>query len=181
MFRPSPFAPTPLTPTLDEVRRQPQPLHPSLAEKSMLGPQSINASKFAEARASELRALALALKIDGETPKEPAKYPRHMRRRATSHNAYGMPVRLRCAPEGQTPAAAKRKRQQERQTAKQRGGDQKKPAAEASAAADAEPARCRRHTRRAGKLNETASSRSGARCASVDQLTHPPYHDTLCL
>jgi len=125
------------------------------AGKTSLGPQSINSLRFAEARASELRAMALVLGVHREHKTVPSKYPRHMRRRATSHKSYQMPVRLRCAPEGDTPAALKRKRQQERQAVRRQSGADLKPRVAEE--------RCRRHTRRGKSLQEGATNRDGSR------------------
>ena len=62
-------------------------------------PRGINASEFAESRALEVHNMMKALSCASQQSNKRVfqSLPRHMRRRAASHNSKRMPVRLRDA------------------------------------------------------------------------------------
>ena len=61
------------------------------------GPSGIHVLDYAEARALELSNMVRALKSKGGTKRTFQLLPRHMRRRAMSHNVKRLPRRLRKA------------------------------------------------------------------------------------
>lgn len=73
------------------------PTHSSTPVVTSQAPRAINAEQFASARAVEIKNMVTAIE---EADKSKGKrlfqtLPRHMRRRAMSHNVKRMPVRLR--------------------------------------------------------------------------------------
>ena len=58
-------------------------------------PESLQLLDFCEARAKELSGMMTALQRKGGSKRTFQKLPRHMRRRATSHNIKRLPWRLR--------------------------------------------------------------------------------------
>lgn len=59
------------------------------------GPSGVNVVDFVEARATELNSMQKALKHKGKGKRVFQTLPRHMRRRAMSHNPKRLPRRLR--------------------------------------------------------------------------------------
>ena len=58
-------------------------------------PETLNVMDFFEARAKEFSSMVNALKKKGGSKRTFQRLPRHMRRRATSHNVKRLPRRLR--------------------------------------------------------------------------------------
>ncbi|KAL9980334.1 hypothetical protein ACROYT_G008906 [Oculina patagonica] len=75
------------------------PLQPSLNSTAVISqaPRAINAEQFASARAVEIKNMVAAIEEAGSLKGKRVfqTLPRHMRRRAMSHNVKRMPVRLR--------------------------------------------------------------------------------------
>ena len=59
------------------------------------GPSGVHVLDFAEARATELSCMVKALRSKGGSKRTFQQLPRHMRRRAMSHNVKRLPRRLR--------------------------------------------------------------------------------------
>lgn len=59
------------------------------------GPSGVHVLDFAEARATELSCMVRALRSKGGSKRTFQLLPRHMRRRAMSHNVKRLPRRLR--------------------------------------------------------------------------------------
>lgn len=65
------------------------------------GPSGVHVLHFAEARATELRCMVKALRSKGGAKRTFQLLPRHMRRRAMSHNVKRLPRRLRSKAKGE--------------------------------------------------------------------------------
>ncbi len=74
-----------------EKRLRNEPLDVTCQE----GPTGVHVLDFAEARATELCSMVNALSSKGDSKLPAQKLPRHMRRRAASHNVKRLPRRLR--------------------------------------------------------------------------------------
>ncbi|XP_038057792.1 ribonucleases P/MRP protein subunit POP1-like isoform X2 [Patiria miniata] len=104
-------------------------------------PRAINVAEFAGARAAELKTMTEAIMTMGGMRRTFQKLPRHMRRRAMSHDLRRLPKRLRDSEERTMQKCMSKKKSA---PGKEGGADEDPPPAK----------RSRRHRRRPGNLKQ---------------------------